>query len=261
MSWQSVKPFKVPLNVSCLYRERNFLRIPSAVTQLRCNTCYFLPSFIFSLLLLLIWRFFHSFREKDEIIFCKILKPYVISYSVCLIIPLQYIWDMKKNNKHYKVHRFKYVPFPVAVIKSAFIHIVPYVFPVILTINNDDFPKSICLQMITPRGMKWNFILNWIKVSVRRVKLRSYFSPFQVMDQYVSIGMKVVSQSHKHPIGWTDFSKKTYFLRRRGQSYSGFNNASLQRRRLDQNDVITLKKAKSTNCSPEWQMRILTGFR
>ena len=81
------------------------------------------------------------------------------------------------------------------------------------------------------------------------------------MDQYMSIGMKVFSQSHKHPIGRTDFSKKTYFLRRRGQSYSGFNNASLQRRGLDQNDVITLIKSKGTNVSHEWQARILTGFR
>ena len=67
----------------------------------------------------------------------------------------------------------------------------------------------------------------------------------------MSIGMKVVSQSYKHPIGRTDLSKKTYFLRRRSQSYSGFNIASLQRRGLDQNDVITLIKSKSTNFSHE----------
>jgi len=126
-----------------------------------------------------------------------------------------------------------------------------------MTISLD---QLVC-KMVTPRGMKWIFVLNWIKGSVRRVKLRSYFSRFQVTDQYMSVGMKDVSQSHMHPIGWNDFSKKTYFLRKRGLSFSGFNNARLQRRGLDQNDVITLIKSKSKKFIHEWQMRILTGFR
>jgi hypothetical protein len=54
MSWQSLKTCKVPLNLSCLYREETFLRVLGAVMQLRCNTCYFLPPFISSLFLLFI---------------------------------------------------------------------------------------------------------------------------------------------------------------------------------------------------------------
>jgi len=116
--------------------------------------------------------------------------------------------------------------------------------------------------MASQRDMKWIFTLNWLKCSVWRVKLRYYFSHFQVMDQYMSAGMKDVSRSHKHPIGWTDFSKKTclFFIKRR-LSFSEFNNARLQRRGSDRNDVITFIKLKSTKFIHEWQMRILTGFR